>query len=362
MDSAEPPANPQPSQPPPAQETEAVWTYRGYKLRPSDFTTAMVHFFRAEISRANVWRQRLDATTNWAVLVTGAAFTIAFNPTGFHGVIILNTLLITLFLVIEARRYRYYELWSYRVRLMETDFYAAMLVPPFHPAPEWAESLAENLLHPTYPITMWEAFGRRFRRNYMWIYVFLGIAWIAKLALLSPDVHNFWDLVANAAIGAIPGWAVFTAGVLFNGGLFVVGLLTATLHQATGEVLPRFVTDAKTTTLAASEAAGSPDGLRAWFRQTRRRQQLLAFIITDKAQDVSALVLKEMRRGMTAMSGVGMYTGHAHSVLMCALTITEVNQLKSLVGQADANAFVIVTPAQEVLGRGFIPLKKEKGE
>ena len=31
-------------------EPEPVWTYRGYQLRPGDFTTAMVHFFRAEIS------------------------------------------------------------------------------------------------------------------------------------------------------------------------------------------------------------------------------------------------------------------------------------------------------------------------
>lgn len=45
---------------------EPVWTYRGYRLQPSEFNTAMVHMFRAEIARANTWRQRLDTTTNWA--------------------------------------------------------------------------------------------------------------------------------------------------------------------------------------------------------------------------------------------------------------------------------------------------------
>lgn len=45
-----------------------MWSYRGYELRPGEFTTAMVHFFRAEVQRANVWRQRLDTTTNWAVV------------------------------------------------------------------------------------------------------------------------------------------------------------------------------------------------------------------------------------------------------------------------------------------------------
>ena len=110
---------------------DSVCTYRGYRITSSEFVTAMVHFFRAEVSRANVWRQRLDTTTNWAVVATAATLSIAFNQAeSNHAVIIMNTMLVTLFLYIEARRYRYYELWSYRVRLMETDFYAAMLVPP----------------------------------------------------------------------------------------------------------------------------------------------------------------------------------------------------------------------------------------
>ena len=127
-------------------DDDTAWAYRGYHLKTNDFVSSMVHFFRAEIQRATVWRQRLDTTTNWAVIATGAALSIAFSqPNVHHGVIILNTLLVTWFLFIEARRYRYYELFSYRIRLMETDCYAAMLVPPFHPSPEWAESLAESL-------------------------------------------------------------------------------------------------------------------------------------------------------------------------------------------------------------------------
>jgi uncharacterized membrane protein len=64
---------------------EPVWTFRGYQLKASEFTTAMVHFFRAEIQRANVWRQRLDTTTNWAVVTTGAAISFAFTQSGGHG-------------------------------------------------------------------------------------------------------------------------------------------------------------------------------------------------------------------------------------------------------------------------------------
>src|ERR1043165_4619975 len=112
---------------------EPVWTYRGYRLRTSEFVTAMVHLFRAEIQRANVWRQRLDTTTNWAVIATGATLSVAFSQSTVHRVVIfLNSFLVAFFLFIGARRYRYYELWSYRARLRKTAFYAAMLPPPFH--------------------------------------------------------------------------------------------------------------------------------------------------------------------------------------------------------------------------------------
>ncbi len=220
---------------------EPVWTYRGYRITASEFVTAMAHFFRAEVQRANVWRQRLDTTTNWAVIATGAALSIAFSqPNVHHGVIILNTLLVTLFLVIEARRYRYYELWSFRIRLMETDFYASMLVPPFHPSAEWAENLAESLLSPKFPISMWEAIGRRLRRNYFWIYVILGISWLGKGYLFPIPAASCAEFVARGTIGTISGEIILFAGIIFYLALTLIAFGTIRMNHATGEILPRF--------------------------------------------------------------------------------------------------------------------------
>jgi uncharacterized membrane protein len=347
---------------PEGRTREPVWTYRGYELRPGEFTTAMVHLFRAEVQRANVWRQRLDTTTNWAVLTTGAAISFAFSRTlaEDHRVIILNVLLVTLFLHIEARRDRYYELWSYRVRLMETDFFATMLVPPFHPASDWAESLAENLLHPQFPISQWEALGRRFRRNYLWIYVVLGIAWLSKV-WLHPTVAGTWtQILSRASIGAIPGEVVVAGGLIFNGILMAIGLLTIGLQQASGEILPRYgilgLADAERPAMAGKRRAGR---WQAWFRPSRPRQQFMALIITGRPQAVADRVLREMGRGVTALSATGMYTQAARTVLMCALTVTEVAHLKELVHTEDPEAFVTITPAQEVLGKGFASLAED---
>jgi len=336
---------------------EPVWTYRGYRLKTSEFVTAMVHFFRAEVTRANVWRQRLDTTTNWAVVATGATLSISFSqPNVHHGVIILNTLLVTWFLFMEARRYRYYELWSYRVRLMETDFYAAMLVPPFHPSPEWGESLAENLLAPSFPISLWEAFGRRLRRNYLWIYLILFVSWIGKSYLFPEPATSFQEFIVRGAVGPVPGFVMLGMGIAFHAFLLLIAIGTVGMTQATGEVLPRFGTDSVHDQFTQTEQT---KGIRPWLYPKHRRSQFLALIITDKTRAVSDRILIDLKRGVTALEGKGMYTGQPKSILMCAVTVTEVHNLKTAVAKEDPNAFVIVSAAQEVLGRGFNPLAKE---
>ncbi len=228
-----------PSLPPTNQAgtEDEVWHYRGYKMRPAEFNTAWVHYYRAEIQRSNTWRTRLDATTNWAVLTTGAAVSFALsNPDSNYGVILLDTLLITLFLWIEARRYRYYELWSYRARLLETNFFAAMLVPPFEPQQGWAEALSKSLLQPQFSISMWEAFGRRLRRNYFFVYVILGLAWAMKIFLYPIPATNWTEFFTRAELGPIPGELMVAIGLVYNGAIVLIALFTRNLRSASGEV------------------------------------------------------------------------------------------------------------------------------
>ena len=337
-----------PNEPP----KEPVWKFRGYELRPSEFTTAMVHYYRGEIQRSNVWRNRLDATTNWAVVSTGAALSFALSsPSNHFGVIILTTLLVTLFLWIEARRYRYYELWSLRTRLVETDFFAAMLVPPFSPHAEWAESLADSLLTPEFPISMLEAVGRRLRRNYMFIYIILGLAWMMKIYLHPVPAVSWEEFISRAALGSISGQTVFMAGVIFTGFMALLALFTVRLNQTSGEVLPKF---------DFADLEGDTTPLSKRFPQTRKRRQLLVWIITDKPSEIGKTILARMARGVTAMSGTGMYTNQPHTILMVAVTTTEVAELKAIVQNTDANAFMIVNPARDIFGKGFQELKQEK--
>lgn len=218
-----------------------------YKLSPSEFNTAMVHFYRGEIQRSNVWRTRLDTTTNWAVITTGATLSFVFSsPDNPHFVIPINTVLVAIFMYMEARRYRYYEVWANRVRVLETGYFAPMLsnqaIPPDR---EWAEHLSADLLSPHFTISEWEAIGRRLRRNYIWIFVLLALSWTLKvylhpypIAYNDPRVDPVEVFLERAAVGVAPGWLVVTVGFVFNLLIFVIALATMKLHNASSEVLP----------------------------------------------------------------------------------------------------------------------------
>lgn len=352
----------QTQQPPPdraAPDRQPIWRFRGHELGSADFTETMLHLYRGEQARSNTWRARLDTTTYWAVITVLVTIVYLFaSPDTHYILLVLSTLLVAIILGIEARRYRYYELWSYRVRLMETDFIAAMLVPPYAPHPEWAESLAHTLLRPEFPISNLEAFGRRFRRNYMLLFILLGVAWALK-GFLHPVAATSWDVfMSRYALGPIPGQVMTLIGVIFNAALFLIGLATSGMHRATGEVLPKYgefpiiggLREALQANKQATAASGGPAGL------IRRRTQLLTLVVSSNPQAIADRVLKEMNRGVTALHGKGMYTKQDREVLLVALTVTEVAQLEQIVRTADPNAFVMVAPAQEILGRGFQPL------
>jgi uncharacterized membrane protein len=211
------------------------------RMGPAEFNTAMIHFYRGEVQRSNTWRNRLDTTTNWAVLTAGATLSFVFgSATNAHFVIPINSILVAIFLIMEARRYRYYEIWSSRVRVIETGYFAQMLAPENVPPDEgWAEHLAADLITPHFTISEWEAIGRRLRRNYLWIFALLALSWNLKVYLHPLPARDFNAFIDRATVGVVPGWLVFVFGVIFNAAIAIFAIGTVRLREATGEVLPQ---------------------------------------------------------------------------------------------------------------------------
>jgi uncharacterized membrane-anchored protein YitT (DUF2179 family) len=83
-----------------------------------------------------------------------------------------------------------------------------------------------------------------------------------------------------------------------------------------------------------------------------------ATIISTRPQALADKILQDLQRGVTMWPGVGMYSGEGKQILFCAVSRSEVSQLKALIREIDPAAFVVIGQAHEALGEGFRPLRQ----
>lgn len=190
--------------------------------------TALSHLYRAEIYRSTVWRTRLDATTNWAVVTTGIALSLTFSSSTASPLpLVLVGLLVAVFLYIEARRYRFFDFWRIRAHVLELYFFGPMLRGEGARADGgWNEILYQDYRAPNLHITFLEAAGRRLRRNYGWIFMIQVVAYIGKLLIHPEPVTTLGEFAARAAIGPFPGALVLLGGLVFHGTWLAIAIKT----------------------------------------------------------------------------------------------------------------------------------------
>ncbi|AGI74595.1 UCP01500/DUF2270 family protein [Octadecabacter arcticus 238] len=193
----------------------------------------LAHVYRAEVYRSTTWRTRLDATTNWAVVTLGIGVSVTFSSAAASPLPLILTGLITLFLLmLEGRRYRYFNVWRARARWMETHLIAPLLEDgDLHCEENWQAVLARDYHRPLYHISFVRAVGRRLRSNFIWIFMIVAVAYVAKIAVHPLPISTWAELPARAAIGPFSGWAVLAVGLVYNGTLIAFAAMTLWLDR-----------------------------------------------------------------------------------------------------------------------------------
>ena len=194
---------------------------------------AIAHLYRAEVYRSTMWRTRLDNTTNWAVVTTGIALSLTYADADASPLpLFLVLLIVAVFLGLEARRYRYFNVWRARCRLMETDFYAPMVAGEGVARDgHWDSLLYNDLRTPKFHVSYLISIGRRLRRNYAYIFGVNAIAYCGKLIIHPTPMVTMADFFDRAALGPIPGEAVVAFGVLFHLTWLAITLFTLRYEQ-----------------------------------------------------------------------------------------------------------------------------------
>lgn len=190
---------------------------------PDPSSPIVVHFYRAVVGHMDVWRQRMDATTNWASATTAAMVTFAFSAADSpHFMLLLTVGFDTMFLMMESRRYQIFDLWRRRFRLLNRYVVAPALGVETGEEREAQRLALQGIgveLGKLVPhISLLQAVGYRLRRNYGYVFTLVLVAWILKLEVHPTAAESVGAMVDRAAIGALlPGPAVIMIVLGFMG-------------------------------------------------------------------------------------------------------------------------------------------------
>jgi len=200
-------------------------------LQRGEYITAMAHLYRGELQRSLSWRLRLDTTTNWAIFTTAGILTFAFNNPDFAAQTLLAGMYANLlFLVLEAQRFRFFDVFHSRLRMVEENFYGPLLRRDLtSPMADWGRCVAEDLDRPHYHISRRQAIRARLSRVYSPLFLALIIGWLLVVVLRRRAAGEDWFEIL--AIGRVPGYVP----VILVTGLFVFLLVCV----ATAPPLPK---------------------------------------------------------------------------------------------------------------------------
>ena len=82
-------------------------------------------------------------------------------------------------------------------------------------------------------------------------------------------------------------------------------------------------------------------------------QRKAVLIVSDHAKDIADGIIADIGRGVTFLHGEGAYTGVPKKIVMVVVSMTQIAKIKIVVNTVDKNAFMLLLPAGEVMGRGF---------
>ncbi len=85
----------------------------------------------------------------------------------------------------------------------------------------------------------------------------------------------------------------------------------------------------------------------------------LALIISEKSREIQIKLLESANVGCTVLKGKTGYGGKDAEVILCAVKKRKLPEVRKIVAAEDENAFVLVSDANEIIGKGFKSPKSE---
>lgn len=154
--------------------------------------------------------------------------------------------------------------------------------------------------------------------------VFRGRGSTGGFSIASQILHKYTGLSLGISVAVFDGLVILLAGLVFSPEKALYALIGLFVTSKTIDIVQMGLVTSK-----------------------------VAYVISASADRLREAILYDLDRGFTLINGVGGYTGDDRSVLMIVVSQSEVSKLKVLVRSVDPDAFLILTDASEVVGKGF---------
>ncbi|MDF2683685.1 MAG: hypothetical protein K0R47_4875 [Brevibacillus sp.] len=154
--------------------------------------------------------------------------------------------------------------------------------------------------------------------------VFRGRGSTGGFSIASQILHKYSGLSLGACVAVFDGLVILFAGIVFDPEKALFALIALFVTSKTIDIV-----------------------------QMGWNTSKVAYIISNEIETLRETILYDLDRGLTLLDAAGGYTGDERKVLMAVVSQSEVSKLKIMVRSVDPDAFIILCPAQEVLGEGF---------
>jgi uncharacterized membrane-anchored protein YitT (DUF2179 family) len=227
------------------------------------------------------------------------------------------------------------------------------------------------------------AFGFRFLGR--WPFVLrTGIA--AALFSIFTDLFTLWlpqvlipfpltdeillSAIYGGILGGIGGGIIYRSGSTMGG----TGIIGRYLQQRTGLPLSQiYIYTDGLILVAMGLVFGWPvtlygllilfiNGLASDYVLEGPSSARVVTIITNYPQEMTRALIAQLGRGVTYWHVTGGYSHQRHYLVTCTITRPQVADIKRIVSEVDAHAFVTIAVGSDALGEGFHPLVDENTE
>ncbi|MDR0697097.1 MAG: YitT family protein [Christensenellaceae bacterium] len=166
------------------------------------------------------------------------------------------------------------------------------------------------------------------------------------------------DIIAKAVYASKPSinvqWLIFMFDVVVVLLSSILGILAIKPGMSTSEAFVKILSPIFYSVITLLVCSKVAEIIQIGFESS-----VVFNIVTDKANDIATSIIEIIGRGVTIFSGEGVYTHQEHKILVCVVRKKQMLSLKKLVLSMDPTAFLYITNAREVNGRGFtLPLSK----